>query len=347
MRVWWKIVGAIAFVTAIALVVALVMIIGRGPREDATPLVEQAVEALDRVSVRGTVVTTARTPEGEVRAEAQVHRGDGRVVMRFLTGRPEGTVVRRQDGAVWVEGREGRIGRRANLDGDGLREQLLERNWSFTSAGTRSVAGRSATLIYGVGPSGRVELALDRETGFPLFISRKGPGGEVISQTIWREADFSAPPPPVQEPPTMPARDRGREVTLAEARAAVDFVVLEPTWLPQGYELLDWRAREGRRGASVVARYGDGLRQMIIVQHKTRAPEERPPQREGRPGRVERPEGTRPRRGDERHEHHAPMRMRGAGGDAVRREFGETTVLVIGPLREADLQRVLDGMRTP
>ncbi|MGI5819335.1 MAG: hypothetical protein ACOX9R_14695 [Armatimonadota bacterium] len=375
MRGWMKILGAVALVVAVLLAAGLALRFFGPPGEDATELVRRAARALEEVSVSGTMTTVIRTPDGPRTTRAQMHRGDGRFVMRFLGGPTEGTVVHRQDGAVWVEGEGGRVGRRADVGEAGLRPELLERNWTFTTAGIRRVAGRRVTMVRGEGPGGTINLALDRETGFPLHISRRDRRGELISETTWVDADFSVQPPPLSEPPP-PREQRSRQaVTLQEARAAVDFTVLEPGWLPKGWELEGWYLHEGRGGRAIEARATDGLRALVIIQRSAEAAAPRREAGEGEPARPrdrqqtgerrgdgdgerrwdrEHRDGDRPERpdrpdrpADEGRERSRVMHLRGAGGDAIRREIDGTIVVVIGPADAAARERILDEMQPP
>lgn len=371
MRSHWKIVAAVA--VAVAAVVAAVVV--GDPRlraVDADALVREAARSLRQTPVRGELVTTLQTPAGPRELRAEVHRGEGRFIISYLSGALEGTRVHRQRGAVWVEGQEGRGPRRSDVGERELHSEMLRRNWSFSAIGSRRIAGRATTVVRGIGPGGTLTMALDRETAFPLQMIRRDPDGNVISESTWTAANFAVEVPPKIDPPER--RDgRYRTVTtLDEARTAVDFAVLEPTWIPEGWELQDWYLHERPRnatGAAVEAHYTDGLRSLIIIQRRAREMPERGPRPDGvereprqdRPGRGERgerqwregapdrPDGPpradgqdRPARpegeGGSRH-------MRGFAGDASRRAFDETVVIVIGPLSEQQRERILDGMQ--
>lgn len=361
MRGWLKVLGGIAIVAAALLVAWLAIRFMMAPGEDATELVRRASTALRQVAVKGSVRTTARTPEGERKLEAQMHRGEGRFVMRFLTGPREGTRVHRQDDAVWIEREEGRPMRRANVGGEGMGRDLLARNWTFTSAGTRRVAGRTTTLVRGTGPGGSIELAIDRETDFPLHISRRDPKGRLISETTWIEADFSVEAPPKAESPPKRDRPRRKAVTLQEARGVVDFTVHEPGWLPEGWELQGWFVHDGQRGQMVMARFSDGLRPMTVTQLSAREMVEKLNERRERieARRDRRPEASERRRSARRDaapdrepgeavrkwiERRGSEHLRGADADASRRVIDGTIVIVIGPIGEQERERVLSSM---
>jgi len=337
MRTRWKVVIAVAALAVVGAIAALVL---RGMRGDgdALALVRRAADALEQVAARGTVVTSARTPRGLVETQAEVHRGDGRVVMRYLSGPARGVEVLRDGDVVWARGSHGQVRRRAELGSMGWREELLERNWDFRIAGERVVAGREAVLVRGTGPGGELTLALDEETGFPLTIKRADRDGRTISATSWQRVDFSVEPPPRVEPPAAPPEGREhrrRQVTLEELRAAVDFVVLAPTWLPAGFEQQAWYVHEGRRESMAEARYSDGLRPLVILQRSAARRHQHPGlRRQMREHQGPPPGGMR-------------GHFRGAGGDAIRRQHGETMVIVIGPVPVDDLERVADGMKAP
>jgi hypothetical protein len=119
-------------------------------------------------------------------------------------------------------------------------------------------------------------------------------------------------------------------------------------------------------GKVVQARFGDGLRPMIVLQLSTRdvreglrdlrerrrertphAGEEEPPDRR----RLREPDGGPQRRGAVRGgplrrwaREHAPRHLRGAGADASRRVIDGTVVIVIGPVDEKTRERMLSSM---
>lgn len=382
-RIPWKTAG----VTAIAAAVAMLALGTTGCLEevsnDADELVRQAARALQQTSVKGTVITTVRVPEGERQLSAEMHRGEGRFVIHYLSGPAQGTKVHRQRGIVWVEGRENdeerdrRRRRQADVGEAALEADLLRRNWSFTVVGTRQVGGRSTTVVRGTGPGGSLTMALDTTTHFPLHMSRKGPDDELISETTWTEVDFDVEPPPIVDPPERREDRRRRHVSVEEVRASVDFSVLEPTWIPAGWKLDRWYLVERPQhpmGSMVEARYSDGLRPLTVIQrgYVPRDPDRDSTEREGpreelrqereqrrleheeRPGRGDPPgpegrEPSPPRVTYDRQEvsEMGPRHMRGVGGDASRRRIDGTMVIVIGPISEQQRERILDGMQGP
>ncbi|MGD9497724.1 MAG: hypothetical protein AB7Y46_15590 [Armatimonadota bacterium] len=343
-RRWWTVLVAVAALAAMGLTIALIAGGLRRGEGKAVALTRQAAQALDRVPVRGTVCTVTLTPHGPIEVRAQVHRGEGRVHIRYLSGPAQGMQVYRQRERVWVTGPRGQVRRSAELTEGGWQEELLARNWRFRIAGSTVVAGRPATVVVGGGPGGGIRLATDRETGFPLAIMRSAPDGRVLTATTWEQVDFGVPAPPELEAPPRargPGQGRRMRMSLAELRTAVDFALLEPGWLPPGFVHQDWYLHEGRRGVMAESRYTDGLRALLVLQRAAGTGAA------AGQGGLEHPGGGGLGQHGRR-DHSGPpgrtMRLRGAGGDAVRRQIGGTDVTVIGPLQVTTLERIADSL---
>jgi len=366
LRRWWQILVVLSALVALGMTLVWVLGPGRGSAE-ALALAQRAAQALETVTIKGTVRTLALSPRGPVEARAEVHRGEGRVHIRYLSGPAEGMEVHRDGASVWSCGPEGAERHRAQIGDAGWSHELMRRNWQFRLRGEASVAGRPAALLTARGPGGRLAVAADRETGFPLLLKRSAPDGRTLSETVWETADFSVAPPPQVEPPAdtqVAERSRRRRVPVEEAQQAVDFTLLAPARLPSGFALDGWFVRERRRGVVVEARYTDGLRPLLVIEQSARAAAAEPDGPE-RPDRVAR-EGQRRGPGDGppadgparqpghmhdrpmmggRGMHHGPMmHMRGAGGRAVRREIDGVLVTVIGPDLGEALTDVLESM---
>lgn len=352
MKRWLTVLGVIAGLAAAGIVAWLLVGVMRGPEAGAMRLARQAAEALDTVAVRGTVLTETRTSRGLVRSRAEVHRGDGRVHIRYLSGPAEGLEVFRQGRIVWASGAGG-VTRRAEVEDHGWRERLLERNWQFRVTGEETIAGRRATVVEGRGPGGRLVLALDRASGFPLALRRIDGEGRTVSATTWQSVDFDAQPPErVQAPEAAedghPGHHR-RPVELAAVPDAVQFEVYAPAWLPSGFAETGWFIHRGRRIVMVEARYSDGLKPLVVLQRAEGtaiAPSGPPPSGQPPDGRPEFGRGRTFDR-DKLREHVRDRfrRLRGSGGDAVRRSIGDTIVVIMGPVDESDLRRMADSMR--
>ncbi len=358
MRRWWTVPVTLCALAVLAMAVVaalraggLVALPGDVPVE-ARELVERTAAALDTVAVRGTVVTRALTPHGLVTTRAEVHRGDGRVVVRYLAGPAQGTTIYRDGDAVWARGPRGGLRRQAQL-GDGWSAELLERNWQFTIVGRRRVAARPTIVFSGRGPGGSLTVAADRATWFPLSLERRDSAGETITATTWQIADFSVAPPPPPEPPPAghgPPRGERRRIALADLQEAFeagahDFTLLEPTWLPPGFELEGWYLHEGPGGVMVEARCTDGLRALLVLQRSAAAPEPPGGGPAHRPGGRGMGRGGGAMRGQAGMGYGPMMHLRGAGGHAVRRVIGDTAATVIGPIRAEDLERVANDLQ--
>lgn len=364
MRRWWQVLVALSALAALGMALVWVLMPWRGSAE-AQALAQRAAEALETVTVRGTVRTMVLTPRGPVEARAEIHRGAGRAHIRYLSGPAKGVEVYRDGATVWSRGPEGGAGRQARLGDGGWSLELMRRNWRFRLLGDCTVAGRSAQQISARGPGGRLTVAVDRETGFPLMIRRSSQRGRTLSETVWETADFSVGPPPrIEAPPDAQVAQRGRlrAVSVEEAARLADFTLLAPTRLPKGFTLQGWFVREGRRGVVVQARYTDGVRPLLVIQQ--RAPGEaevRAPGGRGWSGQrrspVNGPAGglraggrgpasdhVRVHRRGMRMRHGPMMHLRATGGRAVRGQIDGVLVTVIGPDLGEALTDVLASM---
>lgn len=367
MRRWWQVLVVLSALAALGMTLVWVLGPGRGSAE-ALALAQRSAQALDTVSVKGTVRTLALTPRGPVEARAEIHRGEGRVHIRYLSGPAEGMEVHREGASVWSCGPEGAECHQTQIGDGGWSHELMRRNWHFRLGGERNFAGRPAMLLTARGPGGRLMVAADRETSFPLVLKRSSPDGRTLSETVWRTADFSVGPPPVAEPPAgAQVRQYGRRrVTVEEAQAAVDFTLLAPTRVPEGFTLEGWFLRERRDRMVVEARYTDGLRPLLVIEQNASTPAA--PAGADRPDRPDRPDRGSVRRApdgvpsgegrprEDMHEgpmmrgrrmgmRHGPMtHLRGAGGRAIRREIDGVLVTVIGPDLGDALTDVLESM---
>ncbi|MGC9319735.1 MAG: hypothetical protein ACP5KN_17010 [Armatimonadota bacterium] len=340
----WKIAVGAVIAAVVALGIAIVLRL-HSPAGDAMALARSAAEALDTVAVRGVVLTEVRTPGGVIESTARVHRGRGRVYIRYLSGPAEGMEVRRQGGLVWARSSQG-LRRRAQVGESDWRERLLARNWEFRVVGSGEVAGRPVRTIEGSGPGGGLRVSVDEQTSFPLEMRRTDRKGRTITATTWQEVEFSVAPPPKVEPPEAAEHARQgrarRAMALDEIRKAVAFTLLRPRWLPGGFSDEQWFLHEHPRGHTVQLRYTDGLRPLLVIQRKAQG------DRPGSDGTPRRWRGRFPQKGDEhpgRGGDGRMRRLRGAGGDAVQREVSGTTAIVAGPLAAAELERIADSLR--
>lgn len=327
----WKLPLIVAALVAVMAAIAVGISL-RLPRSDpqALALMARAARALEEVPVRGVVETTMETPRGPLEIRAEVHRGDGRAHIKYLSGPRAGAEVFKQGGQVWAKAPDGKVRRGGRCRHLPWQEDLIEKNYRAWLGARGTMLGRPVTYVTSEGLAGLLKLAVDEATGFPLLMTRRGPAPGMAMSTLYSEADFSVAAPPEMEPPQDAPREpphRGRAVTARELQEAVGFALLAPTYLPKGFQLQGYYLPE--RGPHKLAeiRYTDGLRVLLVVERGTR-------ERGRGPMRPRRPH------------HRGRMEvMRGWHGQAARRLVGDVTVIVIGPLPSDELARVADSVQ--
>lgn len=341
------------FLATLVVVAGALLVYGHCRHQRAIALVVAAQRARETVVCEGTVQTRAYTPEGFSESHARVHRGEGRVVIRYLDGPVKGTEVIHAEGRVWARGGRGRGARviRAGRDPLGLDPDLLREHYSARILGTQQVAGRPALhLALRRHHGGGLDLWLDRQTDFPLRTVVLAADGRALSDTQYETIDFDVKPPAKQTPP---ASDRGPVVAiettdLQAVAKAVGFDLLKPAYIPAGFRSQGSYLHRLRRGQQLAAelRYTDGLGALSIIQMKAddKGPGEgggpRGPGAGGGKGRGKDPPGEGKGQG-------GPGRFGrdfGPAGNVVRTDKGDLTVIVTGDLPREELEKVAEGM---
>jgi len=339
------------FAVTLAVVAASVLVYEYCRHRRAMGSLVAAQQARTTVACKGVVQTRAYTPEGLVHSRAEVHRGEGRVVIRYLDGPAEGMEVIRSDGQVWTRGGRGR-GRMMHTGGGAaqLDPDLLGEHYRAHIIGQATVAGRPATrLALRRRDGGGLDLWLDREYSLPLRTVVILPGGKAVSDTQYESIEYGVTPPSEQTPP---AGQQGAAMAIeptdaAGMQRALGFTPLQPRYVPAGFRPQGTylhRMHGGRRLAGEM-RYTDGLGSLSILQREARGealqrgrgPEGRgggmgkghgPPEGQGKGGGV-------PRRFE---------RGLGPAGDVVVTREGDVDIMVMGDLPRDELERVAAGM---
>jgi negative regulator of sigma E activity len=358
----------VLFFATLVVVAGALLIYGHCRHQRAIALVVAAQRARETVACEGTVQTRAYTPEGFSESHARVHRGEGRVVIRYLDGPVKGTEVIHAEGRVWARGGRGRGARMIRAGGDPLNldPDLLREHYRARILGTGQVAGRPALYLalrrlHG----GGLDLWLDRQTNLPLRTVLLAPDGRALSDTQYETIDFDVEPPARQTPP--PA-ERGPVVAIEAAdletlAGAVGFDLLSPGYVPRGYRPQGsylHRLRQGDRLAAEL-RYSDGLGSLSIIQMRAaeggrnsggpqgrgRGREEGPGEGVGRRDRGGR-DGSDPRRGERGAGQGGGAgrfgREMGPAGNVVRMDKGDLSIIVTGDLPREELEKVAEGM---
>lgn len=320
----------------------------------AIELVVAAQQARTTVACKGVVQTRAYTPEGLVQSRAEVHRGEGRVVIRYLDGPAEGMEVIQADGQVWTRGGRGRGGRMMHT-GHGAGEvdpDLLGEHYFAHIIGQATVAGRPATrLALRRHDGGGLDLWLDRESSLPLRTVVILPGGKAVSDTQYESIQYGVQPPSAQTPPRG-QHGAGMAIEPTDAAGmekALGFTPLQPSYVPAGFRPQGsylHRMHGGQRVAGEM-RYTDGLEALSIIQAKAgeagmRGGGHGPP---GRGGGMGRGRGSREGHGKGSGVPRRFERGLGPSGDVVVTREGDIDIMVMGDLPRDELERVAAGMQ--
>lgn len=268
------------------MVLPLVCLAGCGRKltpDEAKALVQRVQTARRSLSLRGTLVTSINLRGKELHSDAEMQRGPGVIQLKYTSGQFAGWRIIEQDGYVWRVSPDGKamaspIGPEPGLGlpaQDGLE---VTKSWP-----TR-LAGRWATQ-YAIVPKGqqvgRLEVAVDRQTSYPLQMRRYGPTGEIVSETTYSQVQYGvAPPTRVKPPAVAQQREHGRGLGQGAKTTEPALVqtlggpLLKPTYIPAGLQLNGFYTRQTRRGVLAEMRYSDGLRTLVVAQMKipARAP---------------------------------------------------------------------------
>ena len=343
---------------------------GSWSQRRAVGLALKAQTARATVACTGVVVTRTYTPSGPVTSRARVLRGEGRMDVEFLAGPAQGVAVLRDGRRIWRRrgGRPRDLVMETSQEAIDLDEDLLKHNYIARILGSGQMAGRSVSrlaLRHRWGRGG-LQIWIDHETFFPLRIITIDPHGRAVSDTRYESIEYHTPPPPPASGPPPPPGLRMRPIELDEAQQVLGFTVLRPSYLPRGFrrEAPQLHEFRGPRPPAIELRYTDGLNMLSIVEMK-------PPARgqgarrgaganggRGRAGRGMGPGARRPGGAGGRGSpglggrgsgpDGAPRRfepMGPPGGRPVRRVYGDVTVIVMGDLPPAELERVADSLR--
>ncbi len=111
---------------------------------EAVALMRSAAHAMRDVPVKGILTTRVLTAEGWQEARVEVHAGQGRARLRYLSGPAEGVTLVRQGREVWTIGADGKPQRRHGLGADPMEKlgrEILGKNFAARIVGEQTIAG--------------------------------------------------------------------------------------------------------------------------------------------------------------------------------------------------------------
>ena len=294
-------------------IVFMLLILIANPIAEASPeslkILKRIVNAEEKIAYVGTRMIVMNTSRGTIaREEAVIHQPPEIHAVTVLPILEGGRSLRLGD----QEPRKGsernrREGRRDDRRGDRRRfsldrkrmatlsqkeVELLAQNYTFDSVPADPIAGQETDLVtvsprFEARPTKRLYLA--RDTGVILRIEDFDPEGNLRFMSVYTQISFEedavaqklAEWQRDEKPPAEKRRRRSQPITLDEATGLLDNKLIEPTYLPPGFQLLETRYFK-HRSDTVYLRYTDGMLTFTVFESKSKQERNRADRREGR-----------------------------------------------------------------
>lgn len=156
-------------------------------------------------------------------------------------------------------------------------ERLLARNFRLKVGKSASIAGHGATVVEVLplhGERDSQRMWLDQATGLPLKIERRDSRGQLVETSEFRS--LKAPvtlaadafeftlPPGARITNNVQLLASGRD--LSDLKADLPFPVRLPSYLPEGFEVMDVHLFEAHEVRSLHWRLSDGLEVLSLFQ---------------------------------------------------------------------------------
>lgn len=341
--------------------------------EQSRELLRGMRQARQSATLEGKVAISVRVRDKLMKAEANIKRGPGVVHLEYESGRFANWKIIEQNGMVWRVGPDGKpqaweYG--VEPGGGGL---PMRPNLKVVYVGGGLVAGRQVERYKVEAPHGgraRVEIAVDRDTRYPLRLSRYDTRGQLVSESVYGSVNYTAAAPkalPVPKVATERRHDMGgrRGASEQELVKALGGPLLKPTYVPEGFQLRGTFRHDTPRRTLAEMRYSDGLRTLSVLQANRPSAQERREWQQGKSGaqwqqwqrQGRRQSGQadgrlrQPPKAERQGEGHGlwgqGMSRSGLRGHVLRERRGERVVSVTGDLEPAQLQKVMDSIPFP
>ena len=293
-------------------IVLMLLILVANPIAEASPeslkILKRIMDAEEKVAYVGTRMIVMNTPRGTfVREEAVIHQPPE---IHAVTVLPtlEGDRSRRLDNQEPHKGseRNRREGRRDDRRGDRRRfsldrkrmttlsqkeVELLAQNYTLDSTPADPIAGQKTDLVtvsprFEARPTKHLYLA--RDTGVILRIEDFAPDGNLRFMFVYTQISFEEEAIQQQlaewhrdeKSPTEKRRRRSQPITLDKAKTVLKDKLIEPTYLPPGFQLLETRYFK-HRSDTVYLRYTDGMLTFTVFESKSKQERHRAEKRDG------------------------------------------------------------------
>ncbi len=218
--------------------------------------------------------------------------------------------------------------------------ELLAQNYTFALTPADPIAAQETDLVtvsprFEARPTKRLYLA--RDTGVILRIEDFDPDGTLRFMSVYTQISFTeeAVKQKLAEwrrdarSPIEKRRRRSQSITLDEAKTVLDGKLIEPTYLPPGFQLLETRYFK-HRSETVYLRYTDGMLTFTVFESKGKQGSDRNAERKG----VEhlQIQGT-----DTRHEKRGPTHI-------LQWSISDLNFTVMGELHQDELIKVTESL---
>ena len=341
-------------------IVFMLLIVAANPIAEASPeslkILKRIMNAEEKVAYVGTRMIVMNTSRGTIaREEAVIHQPPeihAVTVLPILEGnrslKPGDQELHRGSD------RNRREGRRDDRRGDRRRfslgrrmatlsqkeVELLAQNYTFDSVPADPIAGQETDLVtvaprFEARPTKRLYLA--RNTGVILRIEDFAPDGKLRFMSVYTQISFEeevvkqklAEWRRDEKSPAERRRRRSQPITLDEAKTVLEGKLIEPTYLPPGFQLLETRYFK-HRSETVYLRYTDGMLTFTVFESKRKQGNSRNSERKG----VEhlQIQGT-----ETRHEKRGPTHI-------LQWSIADLNFTVMGELHQAELIKVAESL---
>ena len=280
-------------------IVFMLLILIANPIAEGSPeslkILKRIMSAEEQIAYVGTRMIIMNTSRGTVaREEAVIHQPPeihAVTVLPILEGnrslKPSDQELHRGSE------RDRRNGRRDDRRGDRRRfslnwkrmatlsqqeVELLTQNYTFNSVPTDPIAGQETDLVtvsprFEARPTKRLYLA--RDTGIILRIEDFAPDGKLRFMSVYTQISFEEEAVKQklaewrrdEKSPATRRRRRSQPITLDKAKTVLEGKLIEPTYLPPGFQLLETRYFK-HRSETVYLRYTDGMLTFTVFESK-------------------------------------------------------------------------------
>ena len=341
--------------------VLMLLIVNTNAFAEASPesleILKRIMSAEEKVAYIGTRMTVMNTSRGTAaREEIVLHQPPEIHAVTVLSILGNGRSLKLDsEGARRDSERNRRDGRGSNRRGDRRRfsldqkrmgnlsqkeVELLAQNYTFDSAPANPIAGQETDIVtvsprFEARPTKRLYLA--RDTGVILRIEDFDPDGNLRFMSVYTQISFEEEAVKQklaewrrdEKSPLEKRRRRSQSITLDEAKTVLAGKLIEPTYLPPGFELLETRYFK-HRSETVYLRYTDGMLTFTVFESKRR-------QANNRNGEWRGVEHLQIQGTDARHEKRGPTHI-------LQWYISDLHFTVMGELHQDELVKVAESL---